>query len=411
MNTIKNNWQIDQKKMIIFGAGKIGRSFIGQLFGCAGYKVIFVDVDHKMVDLLNEKRTYRVVIKGDQESEILVPNVEAISALDTSKVAEAIASAGILSVSVGKNALAKVAPLIASGLQIRYKQYPDSPIDIILAENMLDASGFLKEKLSENLPSSYPIDELVGLVETSIGKMVPIMPLAELQKDPLVVFAESYNTLIVDQKGFKAPIPGVHGLAPKKNIKAWVDRKAFIHNMGHATAAYYGYYKHPEATYMYEILDDPDVFDFTRATMMQSAAILHVAFSDDFTMNDLTDHIDDLLKRFRNKALQDTIFRVGQDLHRKLSANDRFMGAIRLAIQYGKPYELILEAMAYGLNFRAKDEQGNSLLSDIEFLDSLDRNFESTLIELTHYDRSVDSNIISELSKIFKRNKYSKRLL
>ena len=406
MNTIKNNWQIDQKKMIIFGAGKIGRSFIGQLFGCAGYKVIFVDVDQKMVDLLNEKRTYRVVIKGDQESEILVPNVEAISALDTLQVAEAIASAGILSVSVGKNALAKVAPVIASGLQIRYKQYPDSPIDIILAENMLDASGFLKEKLSENLPSSYPIDELVGLVETSIGKMVPIMPLAELQKDPLVVFAESYNTLIVDQKGFKSPIPGIQGLAPKKNIKAWVDRKAFIHNMGHATAAYYGYYKHPEATYMYEILDDPDVFDFTRATMMQSATILQVAFSDDFTMNDLTDHIDDLLKRFRNKALQDTIFRVGQDLHRKLSANDRFMGAIHLARKVGMPHDKIIKAMSYGFCFRAKNEEGNCYLPDVDLTESLTKDFKSILTEQLGFNALNDLPTIKQLGKQYAELEY-----
>ena len=220
MNTINNNWQIDPRKIVIFGAGKIGRSFIGQLFGCSGYKVVFVDVDQKTVDLLNEKEAYRVVIKGDKESEIRISNVGAISGLDAVKVANAVSNAGILSVSVGKNALAKVAPVIAAGLKIRYSHQPKSPLDIILAENMLNASGFLREKLSENLPTSYPIDQLVGLVETSIGKMVPIIPLAELEKDPLVVFAESYNTLIVDKKGFKASIPDVKGLAPKTNIKA-----------------------------------------------------------------------------------------------------------------------------------------------------------------------------------------------
>ena len=406
MNTTNNNWPIDRQKMIIFGAGKIGRSFIGQLFGCAGYQVIFVDIDQKMVDLLNEKKTYRVVIKGDKESEIQVPNVEAISSLDTMKVTQNIADAGILAVSVGKNALAKVAPVIAAGLQIRYKQHPSAPLDIILAENMLDASGFLKEKLSENLPSSYPINELVGLVETSIGKMVPIMPLSELQKDPLVVFAEPYNTLIVDQKGFKAPVPDVKGLAPKANIKAWVDRKAFIHNLGHATAAYYGFYKHPEATYMYEILDDPEVFEFTRATMTQSAAILQVAFPSDFTMNDLTDHIDDLLKRFRNKALQDTIFRVGQDLRRKLSANDRFMGAIHLSQKVGMPHDKIIKAMSYGFCFRAKNEEGNCNLPDVDLTESLSRDFKSILTDQLGFNALDDLATIKQLERLYSELEY-----
>ena len=81
------------------------------------------------------------------------------------------------------------------------------------------------------------------------------------------------------EKDFKSPIPDVKGLAPKNNIKAWVDRKAFIHNLGHATAAYYGFLLHPEAVYMYEILDDPDVFKFTREVMLQSAEILLKAIS------------------------------------------------------------------------------------------------------------------------------------
>ena len=65
------------------------------------------------------------------------------------------------------------------------------------------------EELGRYLPHDYPLNELVGLVETSIGKMVPIMSQKDLEEDPLQVFAEPYNTLIVSKKGFKNPIP--HG--------------------------------------------------------------------------------------------------------------------------------------------------------------------------------------------------------
>ena len=402
MNLIKNKYPVDFKKIVIFGAGKIGRSFIGQLFGCGGYKVVFIDVDPVIIGLLNQQGRYRVVIKGETEEEIMVPNVQAISAMDKDRVANEVARAGILAVSVGKNALEKVIPVIAAGLIERSVNAPGIPLDIIIAENMLSAADFVREQLIINLPPSYPVDSMVGLIETSIGKMVPIMPIAELEKDPLVVFAEPYNTLILDGKGFRLPIPEINGLAPKGNIKAWVDRKAFIHNLGHATAAYYGYSMYPHAIYMYEVLDDAEVLHFTRSVMLQAAEILKAAYPGEFTDADLIDHIDDLIRRFRNKALQDTVFRVGQDLSRKLSSDDRFMGAIHLAMKYNKPYNLILLAMSYGLSFRAKDETGNCFPSDINFLNSLANDFESTLTGLLGLDTGPDQPVIKALAEIYK---------
>ena len=402
MNLIKNRYRVDVRKIVIFGAGKIGRSFIGQLFGSGGYKVVFIDVDPVIVTRLNSQGSYRVIIKGGKNKEIIIRNVQAISASDIEKVAETVSTAGILAVSVGKNALEKVIPVIATGLEIRYKKNPTCPLDIIIAENMRDAGDFMKEQLIKNLPLDYPIEKLVGLVETSIGKMVPIMTLAEFEKDPLMVYAEPYNTLILDGKGFKSPIPDIKGLAPKDNIKAWVDRKAFIHNLGHATAAYYGFYQHPEAIYIYEVLEDSKVLRFTRDVMLQSADILKAAYPLDFTAADLENHIDDLIFRFRNKALRDTIFRVGQDLIRKLGTDDRFMGSIHLAIQVQMPYDMILKAMSFGLCFKAKDEEGNLLPSDIAFLVALPKEFESTLIKDLILDPIADHFIIKELKELFK---------
>ncbi|HBE42714.1 MAG TPA: mannitol-1-phosphate 5-dehydrogenase [Bacteroidales bacterium] len=401
MRPIKNRSKVEIHKIVIFGAGKIGRSFVGQLFGCSGYNVVFIDVDQTVIGMLNQQGRYRIVIKGETEQEIIVRNVQAISAFNRESVVDAVSTAGIMAISVGKNALEKVIPVIAEALLKRSVNDPDKPLDIILAENMRSAAEFVDEQLKKVLPSEFPVDTYVGLIETSIGKMVPIMPLAELEKDPLVVFAEPYNTLILDGKGFKNPIPQVKGLAPKSNIKAWVDRKAFIHNLGHAAAAYYGYLLYPDAVYMYEVLDHKEVSDFTRDVMIQSADILRVVYPDDFTVSDLEDHIDDLIYRFRNKDLQDTIFRVGQDLIRKLGADDRFMGAIHLAMQCQLPYDRILKAMSFGLRFNVKDETGNSFPPDITFLSSVEKDFESTFTELLGFDPVLDLPVINKLKELY----------
>ncbi len=403
MNPIKTRSQVDDRKIVIFGAGKIGRSFIGQLFGRGGYKLVFIDVDPVITERLNSRGSYRIVIKGEKDEEIIISNLTAIKASDKQMVSETVSSAGILAVSVGKNALEKVIPVIAAGLELRQNRNPGCPLDIIIAENMRDAADFMGDQLKKYLPPDYPVGKLVGLIETSIGKMVPIMTLAELEKDPLVIYAEPYNTLILDGKGFKSPIPDIEGLAPKNNIKAWVDRKAFIHNLGHSTAAYFGYFRHPQAIYIYEVLDDREVYDFTRDTMLQSAEILRIVYPDDFTARDLEDHIDDLIFRFRNKALKDTIFRVGQDLARKLSTDDRFMGAIHLAMQYRMPYERILKAMSYGFCFRAKDEKGKQFPPDSGFLLALEKDFETTVTRELLLDPAGDEFIIEQLKKYYRQ--------
>jgi mannitol-1-phosphate 5-dehydrogenase len=263
--------------------------------------------------------------------------------------------------------LADILPIISRALLLRRELYGDTPLDFIIAENMRNSDRFIGEKLMRHLPKDYPLNKLVGLVETSIGKMVPIMSQKDLEDDPLQVFAEPYNTLIVAKKGFKNQLPEVQNLDPKENIKAWVDRKLFIHNLGHATSAYLGFAKHPEAIYIYEVLNDREIFERTRNTMLQSANILMALYPNEFTKDNLEAHADDLLHRFRNKALGDTVFRVGCDLYRKLSPEDRMVAPIKAAIALNKPYDLILEALVSGISFRAKDENANYLPSDEAF--------------------------------------------
>lgn len=204
-----------EKSILIFGAGKIGRSFIGQLFGRAGYEVVFADIDQTLVDELNRRKSYPVVIKGKTEETLMIRNVRAVSVLNEEAVKEEIVRTSIMAVSVGKNALEKIIPLIGEGLKLREKHTPGRPLDIIIAENMRLASEFMRSRLTELLPRNYPLDKRVGLVETSIGKMVPIMTEEDLKEDPLIIFAEPYNTLIVDKGGFKGPIPDIPGLSPK----------------------------------------------------------------------------------------------------------------------------------------------------------------------------------------------------
>src|SRR5690554_4390230 len=223
----------ESRKLVLFGAGKIGRSFIGQLFSRSGFEVVFIDIDQQVIDALNQARSYKVYIYDTHPETIVVNNVRGVQGRDTEKVVAEIVSADILAVSVGKNGLRGIVPSLSLGLVEREKVFPGRMIDIILAENMRNADEFLYNELEEALPSHFPLDERVGLVETSIGKMVPLIHNQE-DEEILSVYAEAYNTLIVNKEAFKNPIPDISGMEAKENMKAWVDRKLFIHNFGHA---------------------------------------------------------------------------------------------------------------------------------------------------------------------------------
>lgn len=390
-----------RKKIVLFGAGKIGRSFIGPLFHQGGYELVFIDKDKTLIDELNRRKSYNLIIRSDRVNQVhKISSLRGIFADDTDRVIDETATSGIVSVSVGANATDHVIPLLARSLLRRQDIGCSDPLDIIIAENLRNGAEHFRKGLAENLPGNYPLDRLAGLVETSIGKMVPIMRREDLLADPLQIFAEPYNTLIVSKDGFKNPIPAIEGLAPKENISAWVDRKLFIHNLGHVSIAYTGYLFDNSFTCLWEALNVPEIYRYARNTMLEASAILMDRYPDVFSKYELEEHIDELLSRFRNRALGDTIYRVGCDLHRKLGANDRLAGAIRIAAEAGLPYSRILFALVCGSCFRAKDENGNILEDDARFIERFNNDISSILELISGFDKIKFKKVFTVAEKI-----------
>jgi mannitol-1-phosphate 5-dehydrogenase len=296
--------------------------------------------------------------------------VRGIPARDTAAVADALARADLAATAVGLKALPHVLPLVAAGLLQRQRD-GGGPLDLILAENIHGAAAMCRRELAPRLPAGFDLDRRLGLVETSIGKMVPVMRAEDLAIDPLWVFAEAYNELIVDGRGFLNPLPMAPGLKPVDDIRAWVERKLYIHNLGHAAAAYLGYAARPEACLLADALAAPGVLEGARAAMTQSAAALARAFPAAFSPSDLAEHIEDLLARFANRALGDTVYRVGSDLSRKLAREDRIAGPMLLCARHGLALEAIARVWRAALTFRPLDAAGRPHPGDAALLAEL----------------------------------------
>jgi mannitol-1-phosphate 5-dehydrogenase len=356
------------KKLVQFGAGNIGRSFIGQLFSRAGYEVVFIDVDLTIVRALNARREYTLEIRDERPETWTIRNVRALPASEIDHIAEEVAEAECLGTAVGKNALGGIVPALARGLEKRFRRFGVKPVDLIICENILDGAAFFRSEMTQALPPAFPLEAMLGLVETSIGKMVPIMSAQDREKDPLLVYAESYNTLILDKKGFKAPIPDVPGLDPKENMKAYVERKSFIHNLGHAALAYLEGVWGRGYTFTWEAVRDPELRKTAKSAMWESGRALIRAYPEEFSEKGQEEHIENLLRRFGNIHLGDTIFRVGRDVQRKLAFDDRLIGAILFDLRHGVEPLVTAEAAAAACFFCKTDENGRQYEPDEEFV-------------------------------------------
>ncbi len=388
-------------KIVVFGAGNIGRSFIGYVFSSAGWEVVFIDVDKGLVAELSRRREYDVLIKRDGETDetIKVKNVRAVDGRDIGTVAAEFADARLIATAVGKAALPFVIPAVAAGLLERGSSAP--PLDLILAENDREAKETMRSGLARLLPRSFDVERRLGLVETSIGKMVPLMRREDLESDRLRIFAEAYNNLIVDRRGFLNPLPAVRDLCPVDNIAAYVDRKLFVHNLGHAAVAYLGYEADPSATLICEAMKLPGVRDGALCAMSEASAALALEYPLDLSETELERHVADLMGRFGNRALGDTVFRVGKDIPRKLGRSDRIVGAALLCERHGLGWTGIARVFRAALAFGAANEDGSKFPPDESFRSMFaSRGLQAVLTEVCGLDRAdpVEAQVFAKLS-------------
>lgn len=342
-------------KAVMYGGGNIGRGFIGTLFSASGYETVFVDVVDAVVNTLNQEHKYPVrILSNEGHKDIEVTNVSAVDGKNADAVAETIANADILATAVGVNVLKFIVPNIAEGIRRRMARN-GGPLDIIICENLMDANkvieGMLKALLNEEEQAWF--DKNIGLVEASIGRMVPVQTDEMKDGNPMRVCVEGYGYLPVDKAAFKGEIPAIKNMVPFEPFDFYIKRKLYVHNMGHATCAYLGDLLGLE--YIYQSIDHDDILVVVKMAMEESALALSKHYGVPF--ESITLHINDLLYRFTNAALKDTCKRVGGDPARKLSPHDRLIGSSSLVLENGDVPAYITIGAAAGLK-RFVDEQG-----------------------------------------------------
>ncbi len=332
----------------MYGAGNIGRGFIGPTFSQSGYSVGFIDINMEVIDRLNSDKCYPLdTVCNDENVTTIIENVYGIDGKNIDLVSDEIASCDAMATAIGVNVLKFIAKPIAEGLKKRFIKNA-KPINVIICENLIGADSYLKNLIKEQIPEySDRIDKEIGFIEASIGRMVPALSEEKRQGNPLRVAVEPYNILPVDKDAFKTELDDVKNLYPYSPFNLFIERKLFMHNMSHALTAYLGNLKGYE--YIYQAVKDFDIRYAAFRALSQSAEA--VAKENSVDIGFLLSHAGNLLFRFGNRELKDTVERVGKDTIRKLGNNDRLIGALLLCEKHGVSCEFICIGVASGLLF------------------------------------------------------------
>ncbi|MGB3731341.1 mannitol-1-phosphate 5-dehydrogenase [Microbacterium sp.] len=362
-------------RAVHFGAGNIGRGFVGLLLHQGGYELVFSDVAAGLVDAINAADSYTVHEVGDGGTDTQVTGFRAInSAADPEGLIAEIADADVVTTAVGPTVLKFVAAPILDAL--RRRDAGAAPLQVMACENAIGATDLLREAIIARAGDEWPsLAARAVFANTAVDRIVPGQP----EGAGIDVTVEPFYEWAIERGPFGDNPPHIPGAHFVDDLAPYIERKLFTVNTGHAATAYLG----AQAGFdrISDALADPGIHDAVSAALEETSALL--AAKHGLDPADLAEYRSTILRRFANPALPDTVWRVGRQPLRKLSRHERFIGPAAEAVERGLSADALLVAVAAALAFddpadeqsvqlqqRLRTEDAEVLASDVTGLDA-----------------------------------------
>ncbi|MEX1029763.1 MAG: mannitol-1-phosphate 5-dehydrogenase [Paenibacillaceae bacterium] len=331
-------------RAVHFGAGNIGRGFIGLMLSRAGYQVIFVDVNDQIVEALQQRGEYNVTLANKNQTIERVTDVTAIHGSQLEEVAAAISRADIVTTAIGVSILPHIAKVLAEGIRRRIEQ-TGNPLHIIACENTIGGSSQLKSHVYEvlNEEERLAADRIIAFPNAAVDRIVPL----QHHDDPLTVTVEPFFEWIIDRSAMFPEYPIIDRVEYVDTLAPYIARKLFTVNTGHCCAAYYGYLQGYET--IQGAMQDDDLRSEVHGALEETGQLLCHLYG--FERVEHKKYILKVLDRFTNRYLTDDVRRVGRSPIRKLSPNDRLVKPALLACELGFPVAHLTTAIVAALRF------------------------------------------------------------
>lgn len=348
------------KHAVHFGAGNIGRGFIGEILFENGFHIDFVDVNDQIIQALNERGKYEIEIAQEGQPRIEVANVAGINSKEhPDQVVDAIQKADIVTTAIGPNILPFIAELLAKGIEARRAAGNTQPLDVLACENMIGGSQFLYQEVKKYLsPEGLEFAEAyIGFPNAAVDRIVP----AQSHEDPLFVVVEPFNEWVVETSRLKNPDLRLDKVHYEEDLEPFIERKLFSVNSGHATSAYIG--AHAGAKTILEALQNPETKAQIEAVLAEIRSLLIAKWG--FDEKELEDYHKIIIQRFENPFIVDEVSRVARTPIRKLGYDERFIRPIRELKERGLAYDNLLKTVGYAFDYRDPSDEESVKLGQL----------------------------------------------
>jgi len=384
-------------KAIHFGAGNIGKGFIGNLLHKTGYHVCFVDVNQEVIQKINDSQGYEIQLLDDDHTSEIITNVSALnSKTQENDVIQEITRADLITTSVGANNLHRIAPILAKGLLVRIQENKRS-INIMANENAINATNILKLEIDKHLTSEEikQVAQFIGFPNTAIDRLA----LTNNNNSQEKALVEPFYEWIINRSEMKNDgLQNIYGATYVSELTPYLERKLYTVNTGHATAAYLGYLLGEKTVQSAIAL--PFIEEHVRGALKETGSYLIEKFG--LHPEDHQAYIDKTIIRFKNKNATDEVIRVARSPIRKIGFNERLVGPARHLVEMGKEVEYLSIATATAFLYNnSQDEESVEIQNAIATL-GLEKSIQYyTNLEKSHELISKIKEKYTELSNKF----------
>ncbi|NLJ37512.1 MAG: hypothetical protein GX432_01975, partial [Candidatus Atribacteria bacterium] len=394
------------KNILIWGAGKIGRGFIADLFNKAGYKLTFVDSNQELIHQLNTQKQYTIVNLPslEEKEEIIIKGFQAFHVSEKDKIFQKLNECSILSLVVFPSAFEQIAKDLAPIIERRSQEKINRPLNILMSTNICQPSEQFKQYLFKELSTAGKeyFQQYIGLVDTLIIRM-GIEPTPEMkEKDPLTVLTNGYPELTLDRESFKGEPLQFKSFVYTTNMSHAEKRKMYTYNTIHAVYAYLG--KQKGYQYIIESIQDEKIQQMAVEALNESSHALQKEFG--YSDEEMKEWNRRVLKNMANPILKDKIDRVGADPIRKLKKEDRLIGPALMCIRNGIMPYFLAKAVAAAFLFDSEEDQpsqsiqeylkNHSIKEAIREFCQLNREIELIQLITEHYHKFLNKKPIEE---------------
>ncbi len=353
-----------KRTLIVWGAGRIGRGFVADLFDTPAFHTVFVDLDRMLVEQLNARGRYTIVhaTREGLSRRIVENGFRAMHTEDTNALSTLFEEDQLLlDIAVHEPKLPEVANMLLPLFRHRMNVCPNRAMDVMMNVNMPHPdecfSSLMRERFTDAEYAWFTAH--VGVTGIFAMCISPVAPEWLRQEDSLALFNNGYPEQAIDRSRLKGDAPCLPWLRLTEDVAREEIRKLYTLNMAHALISYLGLPMGLKTSW--EAATNEVLRPILIGALEESSFGLcqEIGFSEE----EMTEWRQTILALLENPYIEDKLQRLGADSRRKLSAFDRLVGPARLCVKHGKPPVQLAKAISGGY-FYENDDPGTHAVRD-----------------------------------------------